>query len=158
MAEVIKVENYTFTELGILERNPSTMRFRATPDSGNDAVEEYIGRITIILNDMGKWESLVNTGLSVFSELGFIHAEGQNVYPPPFGTQLYNNPTVELDGSRDFLWCFISLSTDERHKRQHAGFNPIFQAGEIESQLKNVPKWKAFEKTLTLLKKHWTSS
>jgi hypothetical protein len=157
MAEAVKVESYTFTEFQALERNPNTIRFRASPDSGNDVVQDDIVCVTAILRDMGKWESLINTGLSIFSELGFIHAE-ENAHPLTFGTQLYGNPTVELDNSRDFLWCFISLTTDERHRRERTGLNPIFQTLEIESQLKNVPKWKAFEKTLTLLKNRWTSS
>jgi hypothetical protein len=156
MAEVLKVENYIFTEFQILERNVSRMRFRAIPDSGSDAREDDILRITAILNDMGKWESMLKSGSSVFSELGLIPAERQVEYPYSFGAQLYRDIVIEMDGSRDFLWCFVSLTIDERRKRERADVNPIFQAGEIEAQLMNVPKWRSFEKTLTLLKNLWT--
>jgi hypothetical protein len=136
-----------------------TLRFKVTPNTNevtpND--EAYIKEI--IQDNLGKWESLIKTGLYVFSEIGIIHPETAILerYEKPFGIELYSEPSVERDGLNDWLWVFITLTQNERIKRRNANINPIIQVEEIWNQLINIPKWKAFEKTIKIVKGQWST-
>ena len=153
--EEIVFEGYKFSEFSIL--NDTTVRFKVTSNFIDFTKDDVIYIEDIIKNNLGKWESLIKTGLHIFSELHIIQPEQavlQN-YEKPFGIELYKSPSVEIDGLHDCLWVFISLTPEERRKRQSANVTPILQVEEIKRQISNIPKWKAFEKTIKIAKEQW---
>jgi len=153
--EEIVFEGYKFSEFSILD--DTTVRFKVTSNFIDFTKDDVIYIEDIIKNNLGKWESLIKTGLHIFSELHIIQPEQavlQN-YEKPFGIELYKSPSVEIDGLHDCLWVFISLTPEERRKRQSANVTPILQVEEIKRQISNIPKWKAFEKTIKIAKEQW---
>jgi len=156
MAEEMKFEDYTFSEFAVV--GTSTVRFKVNTISGRDITAEDERTVRDVLNNLGKWESLIRTGLQLFSELGFIHPEPATLqnYEKPFGVELYSTATeIDRRYGNDSVWVGLSLTTQERHRREAAHLNPLLQVEEIRSQLSNLPKWKAFEKTIKIFKEQW---
>jgi hypothetical protein len=119
---------------------------------GRDITETDSQTVKGILNDFGKWENLIKTGLHMLSDLRIVQIEQSILqsYEKPCGIELYEvaigrgNLGLRLD-------CSIHITPEERHKREQLNVSPIFSVEEITNQLSNVPKWKAFEKTMKLL-------
>lgn len=162
MREVIETseemifEKYKFSEFTILQT--STVRFKVTSNSYEVTVDDENYIKDAINSNLGMWESLIKTGLQVFSELGIIHLE-QGIpeeYERPFGVELYE-VTTSTERPHDWIWAFISLTTEERHRRQNANLNPLLQVEEIKGQLSNITKWKNFSKTMKIIKEQWRS-
>jgi len=154
MSEDIIFEDYTFAEFSLLDA--STVRFKVTSQS-IEVCEEDERRVEGILNNsLGKWESLMKTGLQMLSELRIIQPEQAVLqdYEKPFGMKLYNL-RADVDSLRDCIWVFVSLKPEERRRRQSANVTPIFQVDEVRNQLGNISKWKAFEKAMRIVKEQW---
>jgi hypothetical protein len=143
-------DSYKFSEFALV--GTRTVKFRVNSVTGRDFNVADKLRIENMLKDLGKWENLIKTGLHLFSELGFIHAEEATLsnYEKPFGIGLYST-AANVDSDNENIWVDISLAPEERQRREAANITPIIQVEEIYGQLSNIPKWKTFEKTIKLL-------
>ncbi|MFH0817552.1 MAG: hypothetical protein V1909_02855 [Candidatus Micrarchaeota archaeon] len=143
---------YTFSEFSMLDND--TVRCKVQTNS-LAMTEEDANNVSGIINNMGKWENVVKTGLNLLAELGIgnlSQATTQN-NEIPFEIEPYE-PRASLDGFNRCLWVFFSLTSEEYRRRENAQINPIIQPEEITSQLANIPKWKAFGKTVEIIKEH----
>jgi hypothetical protein len=139
----IEAEGYRLWNFQILK---SLVTFNVAP-VGRDAKEEDVKKVMAILDDLGKWENLVKTGLHLFSELkiGNIQQADLQDYEKPFGKEQYQIALKQVDENIEVA---IRLTVDERHIREQKNVDPIFSVPEIYNQINNISKWKAFEKTL----------
>ncbi|MGD0645544.1 MAG: hypothetical protein ABSA75_11630 [Candidatus Bathyarchaeia archaeon] len=154
MSEEIVLGGYKLSKFDIVD---NAIRFVAIPISGEVSVGDKAIITETICNNLGKWESLMNTALNIFSELGISQPTEEVLknYEKPFGMELYQEPSVNKESLSDIFWVFISLNQQERIKRKNAKLDPILTIDEIVSQLRNIPKWIAFEKTLKTVKNQW---
>jgi hypothetical protein len=146
----IIIDNYRFQNFSLAGN--TTINFTAETIEGRDITETDSQTVRGIFNDLGKWESLIRTGLHMLSDLRITQIEQSTLqsYEKPCGIELY-----EVGIGRGSLGlrldCSIHIKLEERHKREQLNVSPIFSVEEITSQLTNIPKWKAFEKTMKLL-------
>jgi hypothetical protein len=159
MSEDILIDGYKFDNFRFAERSTSTVLFDFMLDSENEVTSDDKQKIMTMLCEMGKWESVIKTGFILFSELGIRHIEPATLqqYEKPSGAELYEISLVERQTNPYFATCKIHLKADELQRRQHLNVNPVFTSEEVANQIKNIPKWKAFEKTLNILKEQWTT-
>jgi len=155
MPEEIVLGNYKFSDFTI--SNSSTVCFKATNNNSSYATQEDSEFIKDeINNNLGKWESVIKTGIHVFAELGIIQPEQTTLqnYEKSFGMELYECK-VSLSLRDNCIWVSISLTQGELQKRQGANVSPIIQIQEITNQMRNIPKWRAFGKTMKIIKEQW---
>lgn len=148
----IVVDDYKFSYFIL---SGQQLRFFVTPVSGRDVTEEDQRKVEAMLSALGKWESLMKTGLQLFSDLGFISSApaALEILGKPFGAELYS---IGVNLGRD-LTVLVTLKPEERHRREAIGLEPLFQVEEIRDQISNLPKWKAFKQTMKILKEHWVT-
>jgi hypothetical protein len=106
-----------------------------------------------MLNDLGKWETLVKGSLHLLLDLGIRQFSSATLesYEKPLGTEIYDDIKIEKSG--DFsLDCSIHIKKEERNRRELLKISPVFPINEITDQLGNVPKWRAFKKTMLIIK------
>jgi hypothetical protein len=141
----IQIESYRFWSFKI-EGNLVT--FLVAHLIGRDVTEEDIKKVKAILDDLGKWENLVKTGLHLFSELkiGNIQQADLQNYDRSFGKELYEMDIKKTND--DIMRGTVLLVTEERHIREEMHVEPIFSDSEMYNQIDNIKKWRTLEKTL----------
>ena len=149
--ETIMVDSYTFWNFK-LDKASNTLSFCVGFLGGRDLRDEDKQTVEDMLNDLGKWETLVRTGLHLLSDLRIRQIEQATIqnYDKPLGTGIYKYTVEKADIDR--LDCSIHIKKEERERRNQLKIEPIFSVKEITNQLNNVPKWKAFQKTISIVK------
>lgn len=157
LTQEILIDDYKFRNFGIEDRGTIIITFGAVRINQNDVTKEDKEKIVNILKDMGKWEALVRTGFNIFSEIGIGHFERDTLVDSKkrYGAELYEITTNQWEGSPYRATIEIRLKVDERHRRDDLTIDPNFSPEEIYNQIVNIPKWKAFEKTIELIKEQW---
>jgi hypothetical protein len=148
MSEEIIIDSYKFRNFSLAGN--TTIDFAVTPIEGRDVTEADSQTVREILEDLGKWESLIETGLHMLSDLRIIQIVQATLqsYEKPYGIELYE---VNIRRAFEHLNCSIHTRPEERHRRENTGTAAI-SVEEIQGQVNNIPKWKAFKKTIQLVK------
>jgi hypothetical protein len=154
MPEEIIIDAYKFQEFEPFEDH--AIRFKVTNIENRTVTKEDSSIVKEILNDLGKWESLIK-GMLLFSELGIIQPKQSMFqdYKKPFGIELYREPDINVDNSHRNLWVFVYLTEKEELERRNAKQNPILQVEEIKDQVFNIQKWRSLKKTILMIKKEF---
>jgi hypothetical protein len=151
--EDIQVESYKFMNF---EQQDKTVYFCVVPIEGRDVVtNDDIEPLNKFLDDnLGKWENLVKAGLNLVSELGIVPVDETTLgkYQKEFGSENYRI-NVQRDDFGRSLHVHVCFSAKERHRREASALSLRLKVQEIYGQLKNIPKWKAFEKAIELIRK-----
>ena len=127
MPQELIVEGYKFSEGTV---NVDTVTLKVTTYTLR-YTQDHLNQVTDIMKNLGKWEGLIKTGLDIFAELGLGQPSQTTLdkYEKPFGIELYDSLAIEIDNRMDSrcLWVSISLTDEERQKRQNAEIRPIIQ-------------------------------
>jgi hypothetical protein len=152
--EKIDIEGYRFRNFR-LERDDTTVYFTVDITEDRFANENDAQIVSRILDDMGKWESLVKASLHLLSDLRLRQIEPTILqsYEKPSGIELYEVGMKKVGESS--LEGEIHIRREERHKREHLKITPIFTVEEVTSQLVNIPKWRAFKKAMLIIKEQF---
>jgi hypothetical protein len=152
----IKVESYRFFNFRLAGN--ATVLFNVAIIEGRDFNGTDSQKVTGILNGLGKWEILIKGGLNVLSDLRIIQIEPSVLqsFERSCGIELYE---VNIQRGRlgVQLECGIHIKPEERRRREQLNISPVLTVEEITSQLSNIPKWKAFEKTMKIIKEQWSA-
>ena len=151
----IKIDNYKLWDFEQI-RNDVLFKVAAVDRLGVDEADKE--KIEAILNVVGKWESLIKTGLHLFSELRLIQLEQAALrnYEKTFGMEFYELG-IDVGRFRDYFYVSFHLKPEERHKRERSHLDPLLPVEEIYDQIANISKWKAFEKTIKIIKEQWVN-
>jgi len=105
-------------------------------------VEELRG----LINDIGKWETLVTIVNCLIGDLGFT-SDSQEVRE--YGKDLYNIKVErgEPPYTKEVVVFTFQLSKEELNKREALRAEMLTE-NEIVNQLKNIQKWRALLKTI----------
>ena len=127
--------------------NVATIERREVTEDDENEVRSFI-------EDMGKWEALAKTGRSLLEDLGFGLRGGEE-QEKEFGidtpTQKYK---VDYERKDNRILVRIKLTSTESLRRTRGDTTlAVLPLEEIVEQIKNVPKWQIFKKTISELKK-----
>ena len=119
-----------------------------------DVTIEDENEVRSIVEDMGKWETFVETGKSLLEDLGFgvkVKKEQEKEFCPDISIQKYK---VDYERKDNRVYVEIKLTPTEslrrtRGRTEHA----MLPLEEIAEQIKNVPKWQTLKKVISELKK-----
>jgi hypothetical protein len=150
MPEEITIDSYKFQNFALA--GGTSVTFTVETLEGRDVTEQDVPIVKDMLIDLGKWECLRETGKHLLSDLGIRQQATLQNYEKPFGIELYEIEQVERNPYTDSLQCSIHIRIEERHKRESLNVNPIFTVEEITNQIGNIPRWKAFKKTMSIIK------
>lgn len=159
LPQEIFIDDYKFDNFRMEGRDTSTIFFDAARVDRNDVTNEDKEKIVNMLSELGKWEALVRTGFNLLSEMGIGPFERATLdgCEKKFGVELYEFRAVQWRRNPYCSTFEIHLKVDERHRREDRNIEPIFSTKEIYDQITNIPKWKAFEKTMKIIKEQWTN-
>ncbi len=107
--------------------------------------------VKVILEDMGKWEALMDAAANVLEEVGIKlpQTRGLSEYAPKRYIFTPRGPNPQWDSTS--VGFFVNLEKEERTRRERMKTAPL-AAQEIASQLRNVSKWKSVSAALRLLR------
>lgn len=151
---LLETEKYRFEfiqeQITVLIKIKLTEELAQTRDVTDEDVEE----IKKFFEDIGKWETLLKTGINFLSDLEIIQVseETQRYYQKEFSPEKYRIEVNKL--SYWLIKARVHLSGEERHRR--SGGEPQLLVDEVYKQVKNIPKWKSFIKTSQLLRQAQT--
>jgi len=115
-----------------------------------DITDEDVKEIENFLDDVGKWETLVKTGINLLSDLEIVQIseETKRYHQREFGAEKYR---IEVRKSSNWhIDATIELSREERHRRGDREVQ--LPVDEVFKQIQNIPKWKSFIKASRLLR------
>lgn len=105
--------------------------------------------------DMGKWETLERVGLNLVHDLGLAEIEEETLkkYDREFGRGKYEFKIDPKKTRHDRIVGYFSLSREERLRRSGgvSGASMKLPLEEIVSQVRNINKWRAFQKAIRLI-------
>ena len=150
MPEEMTIDNYKFQNFALA--GETSVTFTVETLVGREVTEQDIPIVKDMLNDLGKWECLRETGKHLLSDLGIRQQATLQGNEKPFGIELYEIERVERNPFADRLIFRIHIRIEERHRRESLHLNPIFTVEEITNQVGNIPRWRTFKKAMSLIK------
>jgi hypothetical protein len=153
MTEII-LGNYVMSEFKVLSNDRGRVSFKVNSTIRMINREDVDKVKTLIFENLGKWENLVKSSFQLFYEIGIIDRSKNlaPIYNEPSGIQRYTDLWAEWDAMNRCIWVSISLTPEEYEKRRTNCVAPLIDISEIESQLKNIPKWIDLQRTLKSIK------
>ncbi len=108
--------------------------------------------IKSIFDDIGKWESFVQSASAIVKELGLGEPEGmyQNFQYSPDKYNFIEDKTTD-ETLRRFL---VHVNKDERERRKALNI-PALTSAEIATGIGNVAKWRSLAESAKLLRGFW---
>lgn len=102
---------------------------------------------------MGKWESLMKTGINLIEELGIlsINETIKEKYQKEFGAENYIIKHKKANGR--IVDVSLRLTKAESLRRSR-GERELFElpTEEVTRQLKNIPKWRVLSETISQMR------
>jgi len=141
----IKTKFWEFTDF--LETRIS-VEFKAVPLERRIVNDADIDTIREFLQDIGEWESIIKGVRYLLSEIEIISAVSSAAEDHNFQDYIWD---ISVGSVHQWVDVRVRLSPDERHLRQGLKRSTKLNIEEIHRQLKNIPKWKALEKSVNLV-------
>jgi hypothetical protein len=112
-----------------------------------------VPKIQAILDELGKWETTVASWKFLLLELGLITGDTPDLkhFEIGCGSEIYEISSPP-DSLANGYAVTISLKPEETGRRTALGLSLQLPIKEVYEQLKNVPKWEAFQRALKFIK------
>jgi hypothetical protein len=108
--------------------------------------------IRFMFDDIGKWESFVQSASAIVKELGLSQPDGtlQNFHYSPSKYD-FTEDTTRDETLRRF---YVHVNKDERYRRKALNI-PTLTSSEIVTGIENVAKWRSLAETSKLIRSFW---
>ena len=148
----LQIEDYIFHGFN---QTSTGVGFEVVPVRVGDMNEADKKRVSSLLDDLGKWENLIEVGLNLAFELKLtdVNKEMLEHYEKRFQRESYEvDCTLAKKRLRMVLYCHIEPSEEEHHRRLAVKATPKIEIEEIYEPLNNVRKWRAFSEGIKHIK------
>lgn len=124
-----------------LESHQGGVRFTTVRLDGFDVTEQDREGVLNCLNDLGKWEAVTKAFSDIVGTTGLLNSTQADPSRP-------GAYTFEMKLEEDRVKGFVSLSKEERHRRNGSALT----SEEVVQQLKNVDKWRNLQRAISSLR------